>query len=153
MAPANLPGTDPETGRPFDVLIVDDDAGDVLLIDEALSDRQIHHRLHTAADGVRALEFLRDPAQPRPDLILLDLNMPRMSGREVLAQVKADPELRRIPIVVLSTSVIEDDVSASYGLRANAYVTKPVDFDEFVAAVQRIDEFYLGVVRLPRRAA
>ncbi|MFG1928616.1 response regulator [Cryptosporangium sp. NPDC048952] len=142
-----------DAGRPFEVLIVDDDAGDVLLIDEALTDRRVGHRLHTASDGVRALEFLRDPDRPRPDLILLDLNMPRMGGREVLAEVKADPSLRCIPIVVLSTSVVDEDVHVSYDLRANAYVAKPTDFDDFVAAVQHIDDFYLGVVRLPGRVA
>ncbi|WP_240746658.1 response regulator [Cryptosporangium phraense] len=137
-------------GGAFEVLIVDDDPGDVLLIEEALAERRLHHRLHTAGDGVLALEFLRDSAQPRPDLILLDLNMPRMNGRELLGEVKADPALRAIPVVVLSTSAVTEDVTDSYGLRANAYVTKPVDFDDFVATVQHIDDFYLGVVRLPR---
>ncbi|MFG1926824.1 response regulator [Cryptosporangium sp. NPDC048952] len=141
----------PRSDAPYDVLIVDDDAGDVLLIDEALTDRRIPHRLHTASNGVEALEYLRDDSRPRPDLILLDLNMPRMNGREVLDQVKNDPALRQIPIVVLSTSTIDQDVVASYDLHANAYVTKPVDFDEFLRAVQRIDDFYLGIVRLPNR--
>lgn len=142
------PGTGSASGF-SEILVVDDDAGDVLLIEEALTDRQIRHRLHTAADGIQALEFLRDPARPRPNLILLDLNMPRMNGREVLAAVKADPTLRSIPIVVLSTSTVDEDVAVSYGLRANAYVTKPVDLDEFTATVQQIDDFYLGLVRLP----
>ncbi|TQS39807.1 response regulator [Cryptosporangium phraense] len=144
--------TSPSTGsvsRPFDLLVVDDDSGDVLLIEEALADRHISHRLHTAGDGIDALRFLRESDQRRPDLILLDLNMPRMNGREFLAEVKSDPDLRPIPIVVLSTSTIDEDVAASYALRANAYVTKPVDFDDFISTVQCIDNFYLGTVRLP----
>jgi CheY-like chemotaxis protein len=142
------PGITPAQ-RLFHVLIVDDDAGDVLLVDEALTDRQINHQLHTAADGAQALEILRDPARSRPDLILLDLNMPRMGGRELLAEIKADPALRSIPVVVLSTSIIEEDITTSYELRANAYVAKPVDLDAFMDTVRQIDDFYLGVVRLP----
>jgi CheY-like chemotaxis protein len=135
------------------VLVVDDDPADMLLIHEAFAGRQVAHRIHEAGDGVAALKFLRDPAESRPDLIVLDLNMPRMNGREFLAEVKTDPELRPIPVVVLSTSTIDDDITTSYDLRANAYLTKPVDLDEFTAAVHHIDDFYLGVVRLPVPAA
>ena len=130
--------------------MVDDDPGDVLLIEEAFLARRIGHRFHTAGDGVIALDYLRDPDRPRPDLVLLDLNMPRMDGREVLSEIKTDPALRSIPVVVLSTSVVDEDVLASYELRANAYITKPVDLDEFTATVHQIDSFYLGVVQLPQ---
>jgi CheY-like chemotaxis protein len=139
--------------RPYVILVVDDDAGDVLLVREAFAGKRIPHQLHTAVDGVDALEFLREPGRPRPDLVVLDLNMPRMNGREFLAEVKADPLLRSIPIVVLSTSVTDEDVVSSYELRANAYLTKPVDLDEFTATVHTINDFYLGLVRLPHRAA
>lgn len=139
--------------RPFDVLVVDDDAGDVLLIQDALADRKLARQLHVAGDGLAALEFLRDPQRPRPHLMLLDLNMPVMGGRELLGQVKSDPVLRSIPIVVLSTSVTDEDVLVSYELRANAYVAKPLDLDEFIATIHQIDDFYLGIVQLPSAAA
>jgi CheY-like chemotaxis protein len=140
---------------PVEVLLVEDDPGDVVLITEAFEDNKVSNRLHTVADGVEALQFLRREAPyedaPTPDLILLDLNLPRKDGREVLAEVKADEELRRIPVVVLTTSKAEEDVLRSYNLHANAYVTKPVDFDRFIEVVRQIDEFFVSVVKLPGR--
>jgi CheY-like chemotaxis protein len=137
------------------VLLVEDDPGDVLMTREALAEQHVPNRLFVVPDGVAALEFLRNQgehtAAPTPDLILLDLNLPRMDGREVLAAVKGDPTLARIPVVVLTTSDADEDVVASYALHANAYVTKPVDFDRFVDVVRKIDDFFVSVVRLPPR--
>ena len=137
----------------IEVLLVEDDEGDVVMTREALEEGKVLNRLHVVGDGVEAIEFLRREGQytdaPRPDLILLDLNLPRRDGRQVLAEVKGDADLRRIPIVVLTTSEAEEDILRSYDLHANAYVTKPVDFDRFVAVIQQIDEFFISVVRLP----
>ena len=137
------------------VLLVEDDPGDVLITREALSAAKLMHNLHVVDNGEAAVSYLRREGEylgaTRPDLVLLDLNLPRLDGREVLAIVKADTELRRIPVVVLTTSSAEEDVLRSYDLHANAYVTKPVDLDAFLAAVRQIDEFFLTVVRLPTR--
>jgi CheY-like chemotaxis protein len=137
------------------VLLVEDDPGDVVLIREAFEDNKVHNTLHVVSDGVEAMAFLRNEgehaAAPRPDLVLLDLNLPRMDGREVLAEVKADPDLRTIPVVVLTTSEAEEDVLRSYDLHANAYVTKPVDFERFIEVVRQIDDFFVSVVKLPSR--
>ncbi|MER5598979.1 response regulator [Streptomyces sp. NPDC002265] len=135
--------------RPYDVLLVEDDVADAMLIQDALADRGARN-LTQVSDGVQALEYLRDPARTRPDLIVLDLNMPRMNGREFLAIVKADADLRTIPVVVLTTSAAPDDVSGAYEHHANAYVTKPVNLDEFEEAVRSIDAFYLDVAVKPR---
>jgi CheY-like chemotaxis protein len=135
--------------RPIDVLLVEDDEGDVLMTREALAEGKILNRLHVVGDGVEAMAFLRDQEAVRPDLILLDLNLPKVDGRSVLEQVKADERLRRIPVVVLTTSEAEEDVLRSYDLHANAYVSKPVDFDQFVRVIRQIDEFFISVVRLP----
>jgi CheY-like chemotaxis protein len=136
------------------VLLVEDDPGDVVMTREALGNAKVLHDLQVADNGEVALAFLRreEPYEdaPRPDLVFLDLNLPRLDGREVLAQVKADPELRSIPVVVLTTSDAEEDVLRSYDLHANAYVTKPVDFETFLAAVRQIDDFFLTVARLPQ---
>jgi len=144
-----------ERPDPIEVLLVEDDPGDVLLIREAFQDNKVANRLHVVADGVEALEFMRREgeysAAPRPDLMLLDLNLPRKDGREVLAEVKADESLRTIPVVVLTTSEAEEDVLRSYDLHANAYVTKPVDFDRFIGVVRQIDQFFVSVVKLPTR--
>lgn len=140
--------------KPIDVLLVEDDPGDTLMIKEAFADNKLRNRLSCVPDGVEALAFLRRQQRyadaPRPDLILLDLNLPRKDGREVLSEVKADPDLRTIPVVVLTTSEAEEDILRSYSLHANAYVTKPVDFDRFIEVVRQIDEFFVEVVRLPR---
>jgi CheY-like chemotaxis protein len=142
-----------EPVKPIEVLLVEDDPGDVVLITEAFEHNKVDNRLHVVADGVEAIQFLRREAPyedaDEPDLILLDLNLPRKDGREVLAEVKEDPTLRRIPVVVLTTSKAEEDVLRSYDLHANAYVTKPVDFDRFIEVVRQIDEFFVSVVRLP----
>ncbi len=141
------------TASPVVVLLVEDDPGDVLMIREAFEDNKVRNDLHICSDGEDALRFLRkeDPhtGAPRPDLVLLDLNLPRKDGREVLAEIKADERLRTIPVVVLTTSEAEEDVLRSYALHANAYVTKPVDFDRFIDVVRQIDEFFVTVVKLP----
>ncbi len=143
-----------EPVRPIEVLLVEDDPGDVLMTREAFEDNKVKNSLHVVTNGVDAMAFLRKEGEhaqaPTPDLVLLDLNLPRMDGREVLAAVKDDPELRRIPVVVLTTSEAEEDVLRSYSLHANAYVTKPVDFERFIDVVRQIDEFFVSVVRLPR---
>jgi len=140
---------------PIELLLVEDDPGDVLMTTEALEESKLLTSLHVVRDGEDAVAFLRQEGThadaPRPDLILLDLNLPRLDGREVLAIIKADPDLRRIPVVVLTTSEAEEDVLRSYDLHANAYVTKPVDFEAFCGAIRQIDEFFLSVVRLPPR--
>jgi len=144
----------PVTGA-IEVLLVEDDPGDVLMTREAFDDNKVRNSLHVVSDGVEAVAFLRREGEyrnaPRPDLILLDLNLPRKDGREVLEEIKADEELRRIPVVVLTTSEAEEDVLRSYHLHANAYVTKPVDFEQFINVVRHIDEFFVSVVKLPTR--
>ena len=147
--------TDPAADRPeiVDVLLVEDDPGDVLMTREAFEEHKLRNTLHVVTDGVQAVAFLRRQGEyadaPRPGLILLDLNLPRKDGREVLAEIKADETLRTIPVVVLTTSEAEEDVLRSYDLHANAYVTKPVDFDRFVEVIRQIDDFFISVVRLP----
>jgi CheY-like chemotaxis protein len=141
--------------KTIDVLLVEDDPGDVLMTREAFAENKVANRLAVVSDGVSALEFLRKEGEyadaPTPDLVLLDLNLPRKDGREVLAAMKSDDELRRIPVVVLTTSEAEEDVLRSYSLHANAYVTKPVDFERFIDVVRQIDDFFVSVVRLPSR--
>ena len=142
-------------GRQIEVLLVEDDPGDVLMTREAFEDYKLSNQLHVVNDGAEAMEFLRQEGAhidaPRPDLVLLDLNLPRMDGREVLQAIKSDPELANIPVVVLTTSEAKEDVLRSYSLHANAYVTKPVDFDRFIQVVRQIDDFFVTVVRLPTR--
>jgi CheY-like chemotaxis protein len=138
---------------PIEILLVEDNPGDVRLTREALRDGKVRNNLNVVDDGVKALEFLRRQGDfgeaPRPDLILLDLNLPRMSGREVLTEIKSDPELRSIPVVVLTTSQAEQDIVKAYELNANCYVTKPVDLDQFITVVKSIEDFWLTIVRLP----
>jgi CheY-like chemotaxis protein len=140
--------------NPFEILLVEDNPGDVRLTRETLKEGKIHTHLSVAGDGEEALAFLRrqgpHEAAVRPDLILLDLNLPRKSGREVLAEIKADEHLRRIPVVVLTSSQAERDIAESYDLCANCYVTKPVDLDQFIKVVRSIEDFWLTVVKLPR---
>jgi CheY-like chemotaxis protein len=135
------------------ILLVEDNAGDVRLTREALHEGKVANQLIVAADGVEALAVLHRAGShanaPRPDLILLDLNLPKKDGRDVLAEIKQDPDLRRIPVVVLTTSKAEEDILRTYDLHANCYITKPVDFDKFVSVVKTIDEFWLTIVRLP----
>ncbi|GLZ40286.1 response regulator [Actinokineospora sp. NBRC 105648] len=146
-------GSSTDAAVPFNVLLVEDDEGDVIMIREAIESRSTNTELHVVNDGIEAVAFLRRTDgygdAPRPRLILLDLNMPRMDGREVLAEIKADPELITIPVVVLTTSAADEDVLSSYSLHANAYVTKRADLDEFLAAVGKVDEFFAATVRLP----
>ena len=148
--------TQPSEGeQEIQVLLVEDDPGDVLMTREAFQDYKLRNELHVVNDGEQAMQFLRQEGEfagrPRPDLVLLDLNLPRMDGREVLQAIKSDPELSSIPVVVLTTSEAEDDVLRSYSLHANAYVTKPVDFERFINVVRQIDDFFVTIVRLPRR--
>ena len=149
-----MPDRNSEPSRPpLGVLLVEDDPGDVLIAQEALKASGLQSRLTVVPDGVEALKYLRREngyaAAERPDLILLDLNLPRKTGHEVLAEVKADPDLRRIPVVVLTTSAAQADVVRSYDLHANVFVTKPVDFDRFTEVVRQIDDFFLTVAELP----
>ena len=139
----------------IEVLLVEDDPGDIVLIREAFEHNKVYNTLHVVSDGVQALEFLRREGDyadaPRPDLMLLDLNLPRKDGREVLAEVKEDAGLRTIPVVVLTTSEAEEDIARSYKLHANAFISKPVDFDRFIEVVRQIDDFFVSVVKLPNR--
>jgi CheY-like chemotaxis protein len=138
---------------PIEVLLVEDDPGDVLMTQEAFEEHKVRNNLAVVNDGTEAIAYLRRQGQyadaTRPDLILLDLNLPRRDGREVLAEIKNDPDLRQIPVVVLTTSQADEDIVRSYQLHANAYVTKPVDFERFIAVVRQIDEFFVSVVKLP----
>jgi CheY-like chemotaxis protein len=144
----------PRTPSPVRILVVDDDPGDVLMIEEALQDSDVEKVIDVVNDGQEAMEFLRREGRhaeaERPDVILLDLNMPRMDGRQVLGAVKQDEDLRTIPIVVLTTSNADTDIVGSYTLQANAYVTKPINLDDFNDVVHRIDEFFGRVVVLPK---
>ena len=144
-----------KAGPPVEILLVEDNPGDVRLTREALKEGKVYNNLHWAKDGVEALEFLQQTGKfaqaPRPDIILLDLNLPKKDGREVLAAIKNDVHLRNIPVVILTTSQAEEDVARSYDLHANAYVTKPVDFNAFTDVVRQVDNFFLTVARLPGR--
>ena len=138
---------------PVEILLVEDNAADVRLTKEALAEGKVFNNLHWAKDGIEALEFLHKKGKhkgaPKPDIILLDLNLPKKDGREVLQEIKADDKLKRIPVVVLTTSQAEEDILRSYNLHANCYVTKPVDLDQFIKVVKSIDTFWLTVVTLP----
>jgi len=143
----------PTTGEPIDILMVEDNLADVELTIEAFRDASVLNRIHVAEDGEQAMAFLRrqEPYQdaPRPDMILLDLNLPRKDGREVLVEIKNDPEFARIPVIILTTSSDERDILQAYDQHVNAYLTKPVGLDEFVRIVQTLEDFWLTVVRLP----
>jgi CheY-like chemotaxis protein len=140
-------------GEPVDILLVEDNPGDARLMQEALAEGKIRNRLHVVTDGVEALAYLRRQASfahaDRPDLILLDLNMPRQDGRQVLAEIKKDEDLRRIPVVILSSSQAEADVARAYDLHANCYITKPLDVEQLISVVKSIEDFWLTIVRLP----
>lgn len=144
-----------DSSAPVRILVVDDDPGDVLMIEEALGDSDVHKSIDVVSDGQEAMEFLRRQGRHvgavRPDVIILDLNMPRMDGRQVLSAVKGDEDLRTIPVVVLTTSNADTDIIGSYTLQANAYVAKPIDLDDFNNVVRRIDQFFGRVAVLPRR--
>ena len=142
-----------ENGHAIEILLVEDNPGDVRLTREALKEAKVRNSLSVASDGVEAMAFLRREGiysmAPRPDIVLLDLNLPKKDGRQVLTEVKADPELRRIPVVILTTSKAEEDIIKTYDLHANCFITKPVDFDQFVKVVQSIEQFWLFIVTLP----
>jgi chemotaxis family two-component system response regulator Rcp1 len=142
-----------ESSTPIEILIVEDNPGDVRLAQEILKESKARNNLHVAEDGVEAIAFLRREGQyadaPRPDLILLDLNLPQRNGYEVLAEIKEDPDLKRIPVVVLTTSEAEEDILRTYDLHANCYITKPIDLDRFIEVVRTIEEFWLTIVKLP----
>ena len=141
-------------GDSIEILLVEDNDGDVRLTIEALKEGKVRNKLSVARDGVEALQFLRREGAhakaPKPDLILLDLNLPKKDGREVLEEIKNDPTLRRIPVVVLTTSQAEEDIVRTYDLHANCYITKPVELDKFLLVVKAIDDFWLDIVKLPR---
>ncbi|SDJ88819.1 Response regulator receiver domain-containing protein [Halovenus aranensis] len=143
----------PEEGKPIEILLAEDNPGDVKLTEKALEHGDILNNLHAVENGVEAMKFLEQEGEysdaPMPDLFLLDLNMPKKDGRDVLAEMDDDPELRRIPVVVLTSSDAEEDVVKSYELSANAYLTKPVDFDGFVDIVNRLEDFWFKVVKMP----
>ena len=143
-----------EAPRTVEILLVEDNPGDARLTIEAMREAKLHNRIHVVEDGVEAMQFLRHEGRyadaPRPDLILLDLNLPKKDGRAVLAEVKSDPALKCIPVVVLTTSRAEEDVLRAYNLHANCYVTKPVDLPQFMKIVAQIDEFWIHVVTLPK---
>jgi chemotaxis family two-component system response regulator Rcp1 len=139
--------------EPVSILLVEDNPGDVRLTAEALKEAKVHNTLHVVEDGAEAMDFLRRAGRygnaPRPDVVLLDLNLPKKDGRQVLAEMKADEGLKRIPVVILTTSQAEQDILTTYNLHANCYITKPVDLDQFIKVVQIIEEFWLCIVKLP----
>lgn len=141
------------SGRPIEILLVEDSAADIRLTQEALKEGKVQNHLNIARDGEETLQFLRREAPfidaPRPDLILLDLNLPKKDGREVLQEIKADEDLKSIPVVVMTTSQAEEDIIKAYNLNANCYITKPVDLDKFIDVVKSIEDFWLTIVRLP----
>jgi CheY-like chemotaxis protein len=146
----------PPAAEPIDVLLIEDDPGDELITREVFEHNKFKNTLHVARDGQEGLDYLyrrgKHQNAPQPDLILLDLNLPKYDGRQLLERFKSDPDLCHIPIVVLTTSSAEEDILRSYQLHANAYVTKPVDLDQFMSAVRQIDEFFVQVVRLPHKS-
>jgi two-component system, chemotaxis family, response regulator Rcp1 len=140
-------------GRSIEILLVEDNPGDVRLTEEALKEGKVSNRLNVVDDGAKAIEYLHQRGAYqhacRPDLVLLDFNLPKKDGREVLAEIKADPKLRQIPVVVMTTSRAEEDVLKAYDLHANCYVTKPIDLEQFLGVVKAIEDFWLTVVKLP----
>lgn len=142
-------------GRPIEILLVEDNPGDVRLTQEVFNEDKVLNKLHVVGDGIEALAFLKREGEyadvPRPDLILLDLNLPGKDGRDVLAEIKADGDLRRIPVVVVTTSRSEEDILKSYDLNANCYITKPVDLNQFIDVVKSIEDFWMTIVKLPSK--
>lgn len=138
-----------DDGQPISVLLVEDDPGDVVLIEEAFEHNKVRNSLKIVGDGVEAMEYLRAEGSERPDLVLLDLNLPRKDGREVLAEIKSDPLLRSIPVVVLTTSKAEEDIARTYNLGVNSFITKPVTFDGLVQAMDAFSRYWLEIVELP----
>lgn len=143
----------PKNLKPIEILLVEDSPADVRLTQEALRDGKVLNHMSAVSDGIEAMAYLKREGPyrdvQRPDLILLDLNMPRMDGREVLEQIKKDPDLKRIPVVILTTSRAEEDILRSYNLHANCYISKPVDLEQFITVIKSIEEFWLTIVQLP----
>ena len=141
-------------GKSIEILLIEDNPGDVRLTQEAFREAKVRNKLHVVGDGVDAMAFLRREGKyadaPRPDLILLDLNMPKKDGREVLAEIKTEEDLRRIPVVILTISKAEEDIIKSYDLHANCYITKPVDLEQFLKVVKAVEDFWLTIVKLPK---
>jgi len=146
--------TSEKIGRPIEILLVEDNPGDVRLTKEALKDGKVLNKLHVVNDGVEAMAFLRREGKyanaVRPDLVLLDLNLPKKDGKEVLVEIKSDSDLKRIPVVILTVSELEEDIIKTYDLHANCYIIKPIDLDRFIEVVRAIEDFWLAIVRLPR---
>ena len=144
-----------EESRPIEILLVEDNAGDVRLVKEAFEENKFLNNLYVARDGVEAMKFLHKEGEyanaVRPDLILLDLNLPKKDGREVLAEVKVDEDLKRIPVVIMTISKAEEDILKTYNLHANCYITKPIDLDQFIKVVKSVESFWLAIVELPPR--
>jgi len=142
-----------EYGKPVEILLIEDSAGDTRLAVEVLKESKVRNTLHCVSDGVDAMDFLHNRGKfstsPRPDLIILDLNMPKKDGRQVLAEVKGDADLKRIPVVILTISKAEEDIIKTYNLHANCFITKPLDLNQFVAVVKSIEDFWLTIVKLP----
>lgn len=140
-------------GAPIEILLVEDNPGDVRLAKEALKENKVRNNVYVVEDGEAAMEFLRKQNKyqnvPRPDLVLLDLNLPKKDGREVLAEIKADDDLRRIPVVMLTISKAEEDIIRAYDLHVNCYITKPIDLDQFIKVVRTVEDFWLTIVKLP----
>ena len=132
------------------ILLVEDNPGDARLAVEALTEGKVTNNITVAQDGIEAIEFLRNEENPRPDLIFLDLNLPKMNGKDVLAEIKNDPGLKRIPVIILTTSNAEDDIASTYDLQANCYITKPVGFDQFIEVIQSVENFWFSIVKLPK---
>jgi len=145
----------PEYAKPIDILLVEDNPGDIRLTLEAFKEGKCTNRIHVVKDGEEAMQFLRKQGPhaeaPRPDLILLDLNLPKRDGRSILQEIKTDPDLKRIPVVILTTSKAEEDILRTYNLHANCYITKPVDIEEFITITRSIENFWLSIVKLPDR--
>jgi CheY-like chemotaxis protein len=143
-----------QMSKPIEILLVEDNPGDARLVVEAFREGKVHNRLHVVRDGVEAITFLRQEEKyagaPRPDLLMLDLNLPKKDGREVLQEIKTDEHLRRIPVVVMTTSQADEDILKAYDLHANCYVTKPVDLDQFIHLVRSVEDFWLTIVKLPK---
>jgi len=152
-SPFSTPNYSLTTGRPIEIMLVEDNPGDVRLIVEAFKENKLRNKLDVVEDDVEAMAFLRQEGKyadaPRPDLILLDLNLPKKDGREVLGEIKTDEDLRRIPVVVLTVSKADEDILKAYNLNANCYITKPIGLEQFIKVVKTIEEFWLTIVKLP----